>query len=130
MRCKACTWPPAERSALTRPATLTSMPMSWLLPESCGNVLIAGVKLSWLRPLHVKRRCVPSQIGTPASVEIPQAFTGQVSDLLWGRHNVENPLMPQLRISTLPCRGIMALPPVSMTFLIRPAAKNKNAAAG
>ncbi len=54
MRCKACTWPPAERSVLTRPATLLSMSMSWLFSVSCGNVLIAGVKVSWLRPLHVK----------------------------------------------------------------------------
>ena len=55
MRCKACTWPPAERSALTRLATLMSMPMSWVPLESCGNLLIAGVKVSWLRPLHGNR---------------------------------------------------------------------------
>ncbi len=54
MRCKACNCPPAERNVLTRPATLLSMSMRWLLSHSSGSVLIAGVKVSWLRPLHVK----------------------------------------------------------------------------
>ena len=53
IRYKACSWPPAVRSVLTRSATRLSMPMSRVLPVSCGSVFIAGVYTSLLRPLHI-----------------------------------------------------------------------------
>ena len=52
VRNSACTWPPAERSVLTRPATLASMSISCAPSGFCGSVLMAGVKASLLLPLQ------------------------------------------------------------------------------
>lgn len=97
MRCRACTWPPALHSVSTRPATLAFMSISWLPSGSCGSVLMAGVKVSLLRPLAKHPSSIQDKHHCPTSLE--ETVCGGL--MMYWLH-----LMFVLLRST--CRGLMS----------------------